>query len=160
MNNKKVVFFLLILLVSTGLITFILNKTRQIEKQTQEKTINENEISIGGKNYPIFKDGIKTLINPKDDTSLKDLMKFYSHCQISLGIPLGLKQLDSGIFEITSLSPLDQHKELNLKVGDKVLGHSFLAEASESEEKELLVLRDEQEYLKIKYKISLILTCF
>ena len=158
MNNKKVVFFLLVLVVATGLITFILNKSKQIEKI--QKSNNENQVTLNGKVYPILKEGAKDLINAQEDQSLKDLMKNYDQCHISLGMPLGLNQIEPGIFQVTELSPMSIHQELNLKVGDKILGSGFLASKKDEPEKELTILRNDLEILKIKYKVSIILNCF
>lgn len=119
--HKKVVFYLLTMVVFSGLITFGFWHYR--------KTLDPKETlsSISWGNGTI----IKSMGASEKDTL--ELLKTYSRCSLSRGIPLELEQKEPGVFEIKKLSPFKSHSRLPLKEGDLVLGHSAFLDKQQKE---------------------------
>lgn len=156
MNNKKIVFGLLIFIVISGLITFIIDKYK-----TNKTDLASNSILINNKSYVINKNSLgRNLINISDNANFSDVLKKFEICQIQAGLPLLVEQVDSALFKIKELSPFPEHSNLDLKIGDVLIGTPFITNKSQiGAVGEIIRLNPDQTTSKIKYTIQAWLSC-
>ena len=116
--HKKVIFYLLIMVVVSGMITFGLYHY----KKSQDPIKDLPYVSWGKG---------RIMLIPKEDKDQRHLMEQYSHCSLFRGIPLEVEQEEPGVFTINKLSPLPEHRGVSLEKGDKILAVGLLLKPSE-----------------------------
>lgn len=138
MQNKKVVFFLLLILITAAMGTLLYHK------------------------YVLIPKGVNDNFQPINDHVVKDLMMGKKGCIIQAGLPLGLKALLPGQFEIISNNLIPLKDQSNFKVGHIVLGSGFISNGDEVGKTKTIELFDpftRQNY-QAQYQVILFSNCF
>ena len=143
MQNKRVVFYLLLMVVTAGFITFVIHHYKQSQKPGQIL----NEYSWG-----------KGKILVTEDKNLKELLSKYTHCSLHRGIPLEVENEEPGVVTITKLSSLPEHQNLTLKVGDKLINTGFMVKNQEAQGI-IQKITDTGSVEKVNYVPAIILYC-
>lgn len=166
-DSKFIIFVLLIIAVITALSTFVYKKYNSIVKAKEELQVTLNserqEIKIDNQIYKYYPQNNKKIIDINNLSTISDLIKNFKACTITAGIPLELNQTESGVFEIKNKSPLPIHDKTNLEIeiGDKLIGSSFIADGSEvGKVKELEILNKSNNIRFIPYTVVPIVSCF
>lgn len=138
MQNKKVVFFLLLILVSSALSTLVYHKYMK-EPSSLDKAFNLLE-----------------------DHKAIDLLKGHETCVIQAGLSLKFKPLESGQFQLTSLEGLPEVLKKELEVGDLIVGRGFVASGEEvGKTKELTIIKNLTGQVKtLPYIVQAYSNCF
>lgn len=144
MNNKRVVFYLLLMVVSTGLITFGLYHYQRLMEPL--KVADSYSMGKG-----------KILVT-SEKINQQDLLKRYKHCSLHRGIPLEIESDGPGTVIIKKISPLPEHRDLSLKEGDHLLNSGFLV-SPEDQHGSLQKITDTGSVEKVNYVPAIILYC-
>lgn len=138
MHNKKVVFFLLLILITAAMCTLMYHKYILIPSG---KNPNYSQIS---------------------DQQVKELMNGKKGCVIQAGLPIGIKSLLPGQFEIVNLISVPQEEKSKFNIGDIILGSGFIAEGDEVGKIKSIDIYNHQTRTnsKVNYKVILYSNCY
>lgn len=166
-KEKKIILILMILVILTGLASFITLKFKIITENIKKKESNifkeSTEILIDKVKYKYYENAGKTLIDIEENQSFRDILKNYKYCNVFIGMPLEVSQIDTGLFEIKVKSPLKIHEKPNLdiEIGDKVVGAGWIASNYElGQIKTFQLIKKDNSLKMVEFKVVPVLSCF
>lgn len=112
--------------------------------------------------YVLIPKGVNDNYQPINDHVVKDLMVGKKGCIIQAGLPLGLRSLLPGQFEIISNNLIPDTEQNNFQIGHIILGSGFIANGDEVGKTKTIDLFDpstRQNY-QSSYKVILFSNCF